>query len=109
MVRIYLKRRFTRARMSHEVAEKALELFGSLHNFQHSKVIHSHLCYLKDKKLHQIRNQATSFKCPEDWWALNFLRTYSDVLVTTGRILRDEPDAFEVPFDGPIYVRLSFK
>ena len=34
-------------------------------------------------------------KCAQDLFALNFLRTYADCILTTGMILRKEPDAFE--------------
>lgn len=34
-------------------------------------------------------------KCPEDWFLFNFFRTYSDVLVTTGKILRMDDNAFD--------------
>lgn len=30
-------------------------------------------------------------KCAADLWVLNFLRCYSDCIVTTGQILRKEP------------------
>ena len=34
-------------------------------------------------------------KCAHDLFSLNFLRTYADCILTTGMILRKEPDAFE--------------
>lgn len=34
-------------------------------------------------------------RCLDDFWVLNFLRCYSDCIVTTGQILRDEPYAFD--------------
>lgn len=47
--------------------------------------------------------------CPADFWMLQFLRTFSDCIVTTGKILRKEPDCFEprvikaMGFDPKIY------
>ena len=39
--------------------------------------------------------QAGAPYCPVDFWILQFLRTYSDCIITTGKILRKEPDAFD--------------
>ena len=36
-----------------------------------------------------------------DFWVLQFLRTYSDCIVTTGKILRKEPDAFDTKMLKP--------
>jgi len=64
--------------------------------FRHSKVIHSTACYLnKHGQLCTINVQAGAPYCPSDFWVLQFLRTYADCIVTTGKILRKEPDAFD--------------
>jgi hypothetical protein len=91
MVKIYLKHRFTKANMSLKVTDKALEMFGSMNLFANSKVIHSHATYFRDGKLYQLNINEKSPKCDEDFWALNFFRTYSDCLVASGKTLRNEP------------------
>ena len=64
--------------------------------FRHTKVIHSTACYVnKNGQLFTINLQAGAPYCPQDFFALQFLRTYSDCIVTTGKILRKEPDCFD--------------
>ena len=36
----------------------------------------------------------SSPKCKEDWWSVNFVRTYSDCILTSGKILRNEPNSY---------------
>lgn len=81
--------------MSLTIAEMALNVFGSLHNFSKTQVIHSNASYMNPEgKLFQINLREDSPKCEQDWWSLNFLRTYSDCIVTSGKILREEPHSF---------------
>lgn len=96
MVRIYMPPRFSKRRMDQQIADKALTLFGGPSLFRHSKVIHSQAVYLnKSGQLCTINVQAGAPYCPKDHWVLQFLRTYSDCIVTTGSILRKEPNAFD--------------
>ena len=71
--------------MSEDVAYQALDLFGGPSMFRNSRVIHSTSCYLnKTGQLFTINLQAGAPYCPLDFWVLQFLRTYSDCIVTTG-------------------------
>jgi hypothetical protein len=56
MVKTYLRRRYTKQRMSTEITNRALEIFEDLHVFSKTKVIHCHLCCLKNEKLYQINS-----------------------------------------------------
>lgn len=95
MGRTWFRERFTRNAMSIEIAEKAMKLFQGAGVFTRSKVIHSTSCYLNEKdQLFTINIGKNSPKCLADLWVLNFLRCYSDCILTTGQILRQEPLAF---------------
>lgn len=96
MVRLYLPPRFSKRRLGDGVARKALACFGGLGLFRHTKVIHSTACLLGSRgELFTVNLQAGAPGCPADLWVLQFLRTYVDCIVTTGKILRTEPAAFD--------------
>ena len=113
MVRVFLAERFTKKTMSVKVVEQALKLFDGPQTFSRSKVIHSTAVYMnKSDQLYTINvGESGSPRCKEDFWLLNFLRCYSDCIVTTGAILRKEPEAFNpnIPsmlgFDKNVYFK----
>ena len=71
-------------------------MFGGPHLFSHSKVVHSTACYLSDdNQMFTLKIQDGVPICKQDLFLLNFLLTYADVTITTGKILRDEPNAFD--------------
>ena len=78
-------------------------MIGGPTYFRHTKVIHSTACYAnKNGQLFTINLQAGAPYCPSDFFLLQFLRTYSDCIVTTGQILRKEPDCFDTSVIGTI-------
>ncbi len=99
--------------MGPTIAEKALNLFEGAGVFNKSKVIHSTACYLnKDDQLLTINvGEKGAPRCLSDLWVLNFLRCYSDCIITTGQILRKEPHAFNpkvvemLGFDPNVYFK----
>ena len=96
MVRLYLPPRFSKKRMSLSIADRTITMFGGPTLFRHSKVIHSTACYMnRHGQLFTINLERGAPHSPDDFWMLQFLRTYSDCIVTTGKILRKEPDAFD--------------
>lgn len=94
MVNTFLKSRFTRKRITNDQLNKVYDVFGLLTNFKKTKVIHSMSTVLIDNDLYSIKIGPKSPKSKDDFWALNFLRAFSDCILTTGKILRSEPDAF---------------
>ncbi len=113
MVKLYIGDRFSKKNLPQKIADEALKLFDGPSTFARSKVIHSIACYLnKNDQLFTINvGEQGSPRCKEDLWLLHFLRCYSDCIVTTGQILRKEPDAFRavVPqmlgFDPKLYFK----
>lgn len=83
--------------MNEKIAQKCHDLIGGPTLLRKSKIIHSTACYRnKNDQLFTINLQAGAPYCPNDFFILQFLRTYADCIVTTGRILRREPEAFDV-------------
>ena len=113
MVRVYLKTRYTKQTTNDLVTNNILNWFGGFQPFARAKVIHSAAVWVNpnDAKLYSININENSPKCKQDFWMLNFLRTYSDCIVTTGNILRKEPLAFhpEVPKQLGLPVETYFK
>ena len=101
MVRVYLKSRFTKKTTTDAVTDNILNWYGGFQPFGRAKVIHSQAVWQnqKDGKLYSININENSPKCKHDFWTLNFMRPYADCILTTGKILRDEPLCFhpEVP------------
>jgi len=97
MVRIYFQKRYTKKACPMPVVEKAQHYLGGFGVFNKSKVIHSTAVWMnpRDQNLYQININDESPKCAQDFWVLNFLRTYADCIITTGNILRKEPQAFD--------------
>ena len=64
--------------------------------FGRAKTIHSAAVWenTRDGKLYSININGHSPQFKEDFWTLQFLRTYCDCIITTGKILRAEPMAF---------------
>ena len=64
--------------------------------FGRAKVIHSAAVWENpnDGKLYSININDQAPKWRHDYWTLNFMRTYADCIVTTGKILRKEKMAF---------------
>ena len=96
MVKIFLNKRYTKNSCTDVVTDNILKWFGGFQIFGRAKVIHSLAVWQnpKDDKLYSININKHSPKSYHDFWTLNFLRTYSDCIVTTGKILRNEPQAF---------------
>ena len=96
MVRIFLKSRYTAKTCNDSVTKNALRLFQGFQYFGRSKVIHSAAVWLNpgSGKLYSMNINELTPRCREDFWTLNFLRTYADCILTTGQILRKEPNAF---------------
>ena len=96
MGRIFLRHRYTKATCPDIVTDTVLKRFGGFQVFGRSKTIHSAAVWLnpKNEKLYSININDKAPKCSEDFWTLHFLRTYADCILTTGKILRDEPEAF---------------
>ena len=97
MVKLFMRHRYTKKNCPESVVKWAMKLFGGFKLFRDSKVIHSACAWNNPKTndLHQIQINENSPICKEDLWSLNFLRTYADCIVTTGKILRKEPSAFD--------------
>ena len=96
MGRIFPKTRYTKATLGYTLLEEAHKLFGGPHIFTNSKVIHSTACYINnDDHMFTINIQEGAPFCQKDLWMLQFLRTYADCIVTTGKILRSEPACFD--------------
>lgn len=96
MVRLYLRKRYTKSRVPEPVFDRAHSYLGGFKLFGSAKVIHCAAVWQNpnDNNLYSININDESPKCKEDFWTLNFLRTYADCIVTTGSILRKEPMAF---------------
>jgi hypothetical protein len=71
-----------------------------------AKVIHTAAVWenQKDGKLYSININDNAPKWKQDFWTLNFMRTYADCIITTGKILRKEKMAFHP--DVPEMLRL---
>jgi hypothetical protein len=96
MGRIFCETRYTKKTLGHKLLQQTTNMFGGPHLFSHSKVVHSTACYLSnDNRLLTLKIQEGAPFCKEDLFLLHFLRTYADVTITTGKILRDEPHAFD--------------
>ena len=84
--------------MSQALMQKAIQLFDGPQVFARSKVIHSTSVYMNSQNNCFTLNigEPGTPRCNEDFWLLNFLRCYSDCILTTGQILRKEPYCFEM-------------
>lgn len=96
MVRLYLRKRYTKERVPETVLNRAFSYLGGFGLFGQAKVIHCTAVWQnpRDNIFYQINLNEHAPKCHQDFWVLNFLRTYADCIVTTGSILRKEPLAF---------------
>ena len=97
MVRLYLRKRYTKTSCPEAVFDRAHAYFGGFGLFGRAKVIHCAAVWQnpRDGKYYSMNINEEAPKCTEDFWTLNFLRTYADCIVTTGQILRKEPAAFD--------------
>ena len=113
MVRLFLKTRFTKATCTDAVTNNVLNWFGGFQDFGRASVIHSAAVWQNpnDGKLYSININENSPKSKQDFWTLNFMRTYCDCIITTGSILRKEPLAFhpDVPLKLGLPTEVYFK
>jgi hypothetical protein len=102
MVRVYLKKRFTKKTCPDKVTNNILNWFGGFQPFGQAKIIHSASVWQnpRDGKLYSININEQSPKSKHDFWMLNFLRCYTDCVLTTGKILRNEPLCFHPDVPG---------
>lgn len=95
MVKLYFPPRYSKSNVSLQVLDKVTKMIGGFDSFARAKVIHSAAVALKkDNKLYQININEHSPQSENDYFLLSFLRTYSDCIITTGKILREEDQAF---------------
>ena len=96
MVRQFIGPRFTKARMGDSVSGRLLKYFGGPTLFARAKVTHTMAVYqrVSDERYFCIEQKPGAPCSLDDLWLLYFLRTFSDCIITTGKILRDEPEAF---------------
>lgn len=99
----YLSKKYVSKFLSDKNVKHAEEIFGDLKHFDNTKVIHSHSTCLHNGNLYQINNHIESPKCYEDMWAFNFLRSFAETIVTSGKILRLE----QKPFDSETVEKLE--
>ncbi len=96
MANLFYHKRFATKAMPLQLIEKVKCVFGDLNLFKESKVMHSSSTILRDGNLFQIKINEQSPKIDEDFFGVHFLRTYSDCILTTDMIIREEPKAFDV-------------
>ena len=96
MVRIFLKNRYTAKACNDSVTKNVIRLFQGFQFFGQAKVIHAASVWHNPGNglIYSMNMNENTPKCKEDFWTLNFLRTYADCILTSGQILRKEPNAF---------------
>ena len=102
--------RFDPKFVSLNVAARAMELFKGPHLLKDSQIIHSVVCYVDGSQLRVVKTEHPKApRCAADFWMLNYLRCYTDCIMTTGAILRLEQSCFDknlpqiLGFDPQVY------
>ncbi|CDW75546.1 UNKNOWN [Stylonychia lemnae] len=86
--------------MQTSIQSKAEEIFGNLDSIVDKvNVFHSHAVFFKDKEFTQIlTDQPGAPKNKLDLLFFNFLRTRAQCLITSGKIVRDDPYLYNIDF-----------
>ncbi|CDW72777.1 UNKNOWN [Stylonychia lemnae] len=85
--------------MQTSLMSKAEQIFGDLSLLDSTKVMHSHAVVLKDSKLNQIVFGAPGAPCCSlDLYFFNLLRIRAQCMITSGKIVRNDPYAFNTDF-----------
>jgi hypothetical protein len=79
--------------MNHIISDQALTFARSFRNIQiPMKIIHSTSCFNYQGLYHCIKINNFSPKSKPDWLMLNWTRALSNVILISGKVLRDEPN-----------------